>query len=148
MKREELLNRERTRIVRWAKFQLAHKWKHLGLFICLLTFLALLTLKFLDGDFLMQKFLLKRVLLVGLLIIAISKDKIEDEMIVSLRSKSMRLAFVLAVLYALIQPLINSIVFYIVDYKDPSYYSFSYLQVLFFMLIIQILFFEVLKRNR
>ena len=82
MNKEEFLNCEQSRIERWARFQLANKWKRVGLYTCLISFLALVTLKFLDGDFLMQKFLLKRVLLVGLLIIALSKDKIEDEMIV------------------------------------------------------------------
>ena len=77
-----------------------------------------------------------------------NEREFEDEMIVSLRSKSMRLAFVLAVLYALIQPLVNVLVFYVIDFNDLSGNTFSYFQVLFFMLMIQIIFFEVLKRNR
>ena len=144
---EKIIDCERSRIERWSNFQLAYKWKRVGLLLSLGAFATLVIIKFFEGDFLVHKFVLKRVLLIGLLIISLSKDKVEDEMIVSLRAKSLSLAFVLAVVYAIIQPFINVLVFYVVDYKDISN-TFSYFQVLFFMLFIQILFFEVLKRNR
>ena len=99
-----------------------------------------------DLDSIESSFVLKRVLLIGLLVVSLSKDKEEDEMIVSLRAKSFTLAFVLAVLYSLIQPLVNVLVFYII--KGDMTNGFSYFQVLSFMLMLQIMFFEVLKRNR
>lgn len=138
---------ERSRLERWSQFQLSHKWKRIGIIVCLVAFGILTSLKFMEGEFLVHRFVLRRALLIGLLIISLSKDRIEDEMIVSIRAKSFTLAFVLAVLYALIQPLVNALVFYIMDSKDISN-SFSYFQVLAFMLLIQIMFFEVLKRNR
>ena len=138
---------ERSRLERWSQFQLSHKWKRIGIVVCLVAFGILTGLKFMEGEFLVHRFVLRRALLIGLLIISLSKDRIEDEMIVSIRAKSFTLAFVLAVLYALIQPLVNALVFYVMDSKDISN-SFSYFQVLAFMLLIQIMFFEVLKRNR
>jgi len=138
---------ERSRLERWSQFQLSHKWKRIGVVISLGTLAVLIGLKLIGGDFLVLKFILKRVLLIGLLIISLSKEQIEDEMIVSIRAKSFTLAFVLAVLYSLIQPLVNALVFYLIDYKEITN-TFSYFQVIAFMLMIQILCFEVLKRNR
>lgn len=137
---------ERSRIERWAGFQLEHRWKKIGVLISLLCFGVLMLLKLMDLDSIESSFVLKRVLLIGLLVVSLSKDKEEDEMIVSLRAKSFTLAFVLAVLYSLIQPLVNVLVFYII--KGDMTNGFSYFQVLSFMLMLQIMFFEVLKRNR
>ena len=137
---------ERSRIERWARFQLEHRWKKIGVLISLLCFVVLMLLKLMDLNSIESSFVLKRVLLIGLLVVSLSKDKEEDEMIVSLRAKSFTLAFVLAVLYSLIQPLVNVLVFYII--KGDMTNGFSYFQVLSFMLMLQIMFFEVLKRNR
>ena len=137
---------ERSRIERWAGFQLEHRWKKIGVLISLLCFVVLMLLKLMDLNSIESSFVLKRVLLIGLLVVSLSKDKEEDEMIVSLRAKSFTLAFVLAVLYSLIQPLVNVLVFYII--KGDMTNGFSYFQVLSFMLMLQIMFFEVLKRNR
>lgn len=138
---------ERSRIERWAGFQLEHKWKRIGIAASSLCFMSLLVLKLTGFNTLESSFVLKRILLVGLLIISLSKDKEEDEMIVSLRAKSFTLAFILAVLYALIQPFVNVLVFYLIK-GGASGDHFSYFQVLSFMLMLQIMFFEVLKRNR
>ncbi|WP_299521258.1 hypothetical protein [Winogradskyella sp.] len=138
---------ERNRLERWAQFQLPHKWKLGGIIICVILILMLLGLKLTRTDSLWSDFALQRALLISLLIVSLSKDKIEDEMIVSLRAKSFTLAFILAVLYALIQPVINAFFFYIFKgYVITD--NFSYFQILSFMLLLQILFFEVLKRYR
>ena len=140
-------NCERSRIERWAGFQLDHKWRRRGVIISVMAFLALAILKFTDTNNLISSFVLRRVLLIGLLIISLSKDKIEDEMIISLRAKSFTLAFIIAVIYSLVQPFVNMLVFYIIKGAYTTD-SFSYFQVLSFMLMLQILFFGVLKRNR
>lgn len=90
--------------------------------------------------------ILEGVLLMGMLLFSISKDKIEDEYIDSLRSQSYRLAFVFAILYALLQPLVNFVVSYALQ-QDNEYESFNYFQVLFFMLVVQLLFFWKLKKQ-
>ena len=80
------------------------------------------------------------------LIISISKEKIEDEYIDSLRAQSYRLAFILSVVYSLIQPLINYFVDVLLNEEPKEFYDFSYFQVLFFMLVVQIMFFSHMKR--
>jgi hypothetical protein len=146
---------ERSRIERWASFQLEYKWKKRGIIFSALLILALVVIRFLESDsdpsilseYLAQKFILKKLLLIGLLVISLSKEKVEDEMLMSLRGKSFTLAFIIAVLYAVIQPFVNSVIFYLFD-KDQMSPDYSLFQVLSFMLIIQLLFFEVLKKNR
>ena len=138
---------ERSRIERWSQFQLAHPWKNRAVIFCVAIIIGLIALKFTDTDYQWVKFGLRRALLVGLLSVSLSKEKIEDEMIVSLRAKSFTLAFVLVVLYALVQPAVNVIVFNVLG-KEHLNDTFTYFQVLSFMLLIQILFFEVLKRSR
>ena len=78
--------------------------------------------------------------------ISVSKEKIEDEYIDSLRSQSYRLAFILAIVYALVQPIVNFVVAYVLN-QDDDIKSFSYFQVLFFMLIVQLLYFWKLKKQ-
>jgi len=80
-----------------------------------------------------------------MLIISISKDKIEDEFIDSLRSQSYRIAFILTVIYSLVQPFINYGIGMLFD-KNETLDSFSYFQVLFFMLVVQLMVFWQLKR--
>lgn len=80
------------------------------------------------------------------LIISISKEKIEDEYIDSLRAQSYSLAFILSVVYSLIQPLINYSVDVLLNEEPKEFYDFSYFQVLFFMLVVQIMFFSHMKR--
>ena len=84
-------------------------------------------------------------LLIGLLLISLSKEKIEDEFVDSLRSQSYRLAFILVIVYSLVQPLINFVVASVLN-QDDKLEGFSYFQILFFMLLVQLMFFWQLKR--
>ena len=77
---------------------------------------------------------LKVLLLIGMLVISLSKDKVEDELIDSLRSKSYRLAFIMGVLYALVQPIVNFAVGSVLN-EDAELVGFDYFQVLFFYAI-------------
>lgn len=147
MNAKKIMECERSKIEKWSQFQLENHWKLKGIIFCIVVFATILILKFTQIDNEWIKFGFRKGLLIGLLVIALSKEKTEDEMIVSLRAKSFRLAFILAVLYALIQPMVDVLVFNVLG-KPISFGSFSYFQVLSFMLIIQIAFFEVLKRNR
>ncbi|WP_138434255.1 hypothetical protein [Winogradskyella algicola] len=147
MNAKKIIKCERSKIEKWSQFQLNNHWKIKGIIFCFIIFVATIVLKFNEVNTEWVRFGFRKALLVGLLVIALSKEKTEDEMIVSLRAKSFRLAFILAVLYALIQPIVDVLVFNLLG-KPISSSSFSYFQVLSFMLIIQIMFFEVLKRNR
>ena len=55
--------------------------------------------------------------------------------------------FIIGVIYIMLQPLVNSVVDFILGTNaQPD--NLGYVQVLLFMLLIQVGFFEILKRNR
>ena len=59
------------------------------------------------------KILLQSFFLIGLLIIAIARDRVENESIYFLRLKSMSMAFVFGVVYVIVNPLISILFGYI-----------------------------------
>ena len=134
---------ERTKLESFLdKFQLPNVYKKVGLTVFVLSFLLLTVIKFIDSEPLWVRPGLKQMMLVGLLIISISREKIEDELIQILRSKSYSLAFIIGVIYIMLQPLINYIVDFILGTtEEPD--NLGYVQVLLFMLLIQVGFFEV-----
>lgn len=144
MSKESICERERNQIKKLNKFQLGHQYKKVGYAITISAFVLLILKKYIEEPHWLKPTLLGLVL-VGLLIVSISREKIEDEFIDSLRSQSYRLSFLLVVIYSLVQPLINFGVGYLLN-QDDELKSFGYFQVLFFMLIIQLLFFWKLKR--
>lgn len=139
---------ERTKLESFLdKFQLPNSFKKVGIAIFLLSFVALTIIKFADNEPLWLRPALKQAMLVGLLMISISREKIEDELIQILRSKSYALAFIIGVIYIMLQPLTNELVNFILGTAEAPD-NMGYVQVLLFMLLIQVGFFEVLKRNR
>lgn len=139
---------ERTKLEGFLdKFQLPNVFKSVGLFVFILSFLLLTVIKFIDSEPLWMRPVLKQAMLIGLLVISISKEKIEDELIQTLRSKSYTLAFIIGVIYIMLQPLLDYVADFIIG-LDPQLNDTGYVQVLLFMLLIQVGFFEVLKRNR
>jgi hypothetical protein len=139
---------ERTKLESFLdKFQLPNSFKKVGIAIFLLSFVVLTIIKFTDNEPLWLRPALKQCMLVGLLMISISREKIEDELIQILRSKSYALAFIIGVIYIMLQPLTNELVNFILGTAEAPD-NMGYVQVLLFMLLIQVGFFEVLKRNR
>lgn len=148
MRRETFCEAEERRFEKLKKFGLPPSYKKVGIAIVALGILFLFTRKFFDIEVSeTAKFIIKRAVLVGLLIIAISKEKIEDEMIQTLRGQAFTLAFVIGVIYTLIQPLINYVAFII--FKDKyELEDLGDFQVLWFLLTIYLLFFHMLKKRR
>jgi len=139
---------ERTKLEQFlSKVQLSNSYKKIGFLITVLSFVVMIAFKFIDDEPLWIKQILKQAMIIGLLIISLSKERIEDELIESLRSKSYALAFIIGVGYTMLQPLANYIVDLILG-KQDSPTEIGYVQVILFMLLIQVGFFEVLKRNR
>ena len=147
MNSKKIIECERSKIEKWSQFQLHNRYKSIGTLICLVTFLTMIGLKFTEAEPVWLKEVLRKLLLVGFLIVILSKEKIEDEMLSDLRAKAFTLAFVFGVVYALVQPVVDSVVHNLIYEPNPDN-NFSYFQLLSFMLLIQIMFFEVLKRNR
>ena len=101
-----------------------------------------------DGDTEWLKLLLQKTLLVGMLIMSVSKDKVEDEMTMSLRAQSYATAFIVGVIYALVMPYLEYGVSNLVHSGGEAFKSLGDFQVLLFMLMIQLMFYHFLKRNR
>lgn len=144
MSKQSICEKERNQLDKMNKFQLKHPFKKIGYYIAIGAFILMIGRKYIENSEWIKP-VLQGILLIGLLVISLSKEKIEDEFIDSLRSQSYRLAFIMAIVYSLTQPLINFGVGFIVN-QNEEMKSFDYFQVLFFMLIVQLMFFWQLKR--
>uniref|UniRef100_UPI0025FE1434 hypothetical protein n=1 Tax=Winogradskyella sp. TaxID=1883156 RepID=UPI0025FE1434 len=108
MNKEEIMNCERKRFQKFIKFRLPHRFMTIGIAIALLSIMMMFVRAFaMEGDTEWLKLLLQKTVLVGMLIMSLSKDKIEDEMTISLRAQSYAIAFVVGVIYALVMPYIE-----------------------------------------
>ena len=148
MNKSKILDFERSRIEKMIKFQLPNKYIKIGIGIFLATFLSFIVLKIMGLNSEFTKLVLRSIMLISLLVISISKDKEEDEMVKLIRVQSYALAFVIGVLFAVIQPVINYLVSFVVNTDKTIYSNLGDFQVLIFMLMIQLNFFYFLKRMR
>lgn len=148
MNKSKILNSERSRIEKMIKFQLPNKYITIGIGVFLATFLSFIVLKIMGSNSESTKLILRSIMLVSLLVISVSKDKEEDEMVKLIRVQSYALAFVIGVLYAVVQPVINYLVSLGMSTDKIIYSNLGDFQVLIFMLMIQLNFFYFLKRMR
>jgi len=132
----------------WQKIQLPNIYQKVGIGLFVISFLSLLSTKFMLGEADFIKEVCRKGLLIGLLIISISKDKIEDELTIKLRAQSYAVAVVITVLYAMTQPFVEWLVASVLKGETIDYKGLGDFQVLIFMLLIQIGFFGLLKRMR
>ena len=149
MNKEEIINCERKRFNKIVNFRLSHRFMRIGIAIVLLAIVLMFVRAFImEGDTQWLKQLLQKILLVGLLIMSLSKDKIEDEMTISLRSQSYAIAFIVGVVYALVMPYVEFGVSNVVHSSGEPFKNLGDFQVLLFMLMIQLMFYHNLKRFR
>ncbi len=149
MNTEKIINCERNRFHKLINFRLSHRFMSIGIAVVILSIVVMFIRAFaLDGDTLWLKQLLQKTLLVGLLLMSLSKDKIEDEMIIGLRAQSYAIAFVIGVIYALVMPYVEFGVSNAVHSGGESFKDLGDFQVLLFMLMIQLMFYHNLKRFR
>jgi len=138
---------EDRRIQKFMNFKLPNHFKKIGWIGFIFSFVILISTKFFDGDYSILVEILKRLLLVFLLIVVMSKEKIEDEMIKSIRSQAFSFAFVGAVAYTLLQPVINLLVSSIVRPDKVIFEDLGDFQVLWFMMIVYLVVFIKLKKR-
>jgi hypothetical protein len=143
MSKQTICERERSHLDKMNKFQLGNQFKKIGYMIAIGAFILMIGRKYIEDSEWIRP-ILHGILLIGLLIISLSKEKVEDEFMDSLRSQSYRLAFLMAILYSLAQPIVNYGLAVLFNQNDELEY-FDYFQVLFFMLIVQLMFFWKLK---
>jgi hypothetical protein len=146
MNTQKIMDCEDRQLAKLSKFQLPNHYKKVG--VGLIVFLILTTIAFMftDNEPIWISEFTKPGLLMGFLLISISREKDEDEMIVQLRSQSYSLAFVIGVLYAFVQPYVNYGITFLAK-PEKATMDMSQYQVLFFMLLVQIMFFYKLKRQ-
>jgi hypothetical protein len=144
MENSSICDKETKMLNKFYNLQLANSYKKLGYYIAFGTFVIMIAKKFFEEPDWVKP-TLKVLLLTGMLVISLSKDKVEDELIDSLRSKSYRLAFIMGVLYTLVQPIVNFAVGSVLN-EDAELVGFDYFQILFFMLLVQLMMFWQLKR--
>ncbi|MUU78280.1 hypothetical protein [Winogradskyella endarachnes] len=149
MNTEKLINCERKNFQKLIKFRLPHGFMTVGIAIVVLSIIGMCVRAFaLEGDLLWLKQLLQKTLLVGMLVMSMSKDKVEDEMTITLRAQSYAIAFVVGVIYALVMPYVEYGVSNVVHSGGEAFKDLGDFQVLLFMLMIQLLFYHNLKRFR
>ena len=136
---------ERNRLRKWGNFQLPNTYKRIGWGTIIGTFALMIAKKFVEEPTWVKP-ALRIIMLLGFLMVSISKEKIEDELMASLRATSYRLALIVGVLYAIVQPYVT---FAIEKVLDPAGAELDngYFQVLLYILLVQIMFFHALKRS-
>ncbi|WP_046759190.1 hypothetical protein [Kordia jejudonensis] len=148
MAKETFCEAENRRFEKFKNFGLPHTFKKIGVILVVVSILFLFARKLFDIEIAETlKFILKRVVLVGLLMIAIAKEKVEDEMIKTIRGQAFSMAFVAGVVYTLVQPLINYIVAIFVEKDKDPLTDVGDFQVLWFLLTMYLLFFYMIKRR-
>lgn len=97
------------------KCQLPNRFKAIGFGLFIISFLLNLVLPFVLENYeyngLFDK-VVKSLCLLGLLLVSISKEKIEDELIIALRMKSYNYAFISCVAITLIMSSVNYLIVY------------------------------------
>ena len=146
MSLQKIIEWDRKNLERLRRVQLPNGYKKIGLAVVILSFVALVIHKAADIDIDWLRQLIKNVLLIGLLMISIAREKVEDEMIASIRMQSYAMSFIIGVVYGVVQPYVNYGVGMLLGDTDANL-QMGYVQVLSFMLIVQILFFRVMLKK-
>lgn len=121
-------------------------FKKIGLVVMILAFVPAIIVKSMNVELVQTQKELFRVLtpnafILGLLFVAWSRDKVEDEMTVSIRLKSMSWTFTWAVLYVIISPFIDLL------FKDPIS-ALTGQQVVMSMLFVYLIMYYLQKLGR
>ena len=140
---------ERRQLEKWYHFRLPGSFVQLGWLVFGLTIVGLLAIKLLGGEWHLMRDFLRKGMLVGLLLVSLARDREEDEMTLHLRAQSYAVAFICGVLYAVVQPYITYVLSLWLERPDPArYLEWGGFQVLVFMLLVQVLYYGMLKRTR
>lgn len=145
MSTKSIMECERDKIYQISKFKLPNYFKRIGLLLVFLSFTGLLF----NGSSMKSETVRifgRYGMLIGMLLVSISKEKIEDEMVAKLRAQSYTIAFIVGVIYALIQPIINYLFDVALD-ETPIFKDSGDFIILWFLLTMQICFFEMFKRT-
>ena len=121
---------------------LPNSFKTVGAIVVLTSFTVAVLTKWLWPQFekAIMGFMVMDLIIIGLFLIAISKDKIEDERIIFIRLNAMAFAFGFAIIYTLVYPFVGSMFGDLI--KDITGQG-----VILNMLIMYLIWFWLLKRT-
>ncbi len=127
---------------------LPNRVKTIGINLLILSVILLFAGKFLFTEYHTVRLVIKNLILISLLLISVSRNKIEDERTLRLRVQSYAFAFITGVLYAMVQPFAILLVKSILQSELATLVELSVFQVLIFMLLVQISYFNFTMRHR
>ena len=138
---------EQSSMHRLLNFKLPNYAKKIGWSLFIVSFVSLLLTKFFEGDWVLLKDILKKIVLASLFIVVLSREKVEDERVQQLRAKSFSFTFLVTAIYILVQPLVNLIASSIVENDEAVLEDLGDFVILWFMLFIYLMFFNLSKRT-
>ena len=137
---------ERKSLEKMKRYQLPNRFKKIGIGIIIISLVTFFVNKF-SIENIDLKLTAKYGILVGLLLVSISKEKIEDELITSLRMQSYTFAFIAGVIITLLtNPLFNYIANIISQKQQENFQEVGDWEILWILLSVQVFYFEFLKR--
>lgn len=148
MGKESFMNCERNRIQKILDFRLPSSFKWFGVLLLVLAFVMFFIKKQYPEHAELIRGVGRTIFIIGLLCISLASDKEEDEMTIAIRAQSYAIAFIVGVLYAIIMPYIEFGVSNMVADETQAYKELGDFQLLSFMFLIQIGFYQSLKRYR
>jgi hypothetical protein len=145
MTAKSILEYEIDKLKKLSKYQLPNQFKKIGMWLFIFSIISLFINAFSINDLLIKS-IIKYGMLIGLLLASISKEKIEDELIVKLRMQSYSIAFIMGVVFTLMMPFVDYIIDYFFKTKEAAIKDMGDWQILFILLSFQIFYFEILKK--
>ena len=145
MNSKSFMEFERKSLDNMKRLQLSNKFKAVGIGIIVLS-LATIVVNKISIDNLDLTLTAKYGILLGLLVVSISKEKIEDELIIDLRMQSYTFAFIAGVVITLTNPLFSYLANLVFEKQQENFQGIGDWQVLWILLSIQVFYFEYLKR--
>ena len=136
------MQREADSLNRWT--YLPYSFKLIGIGLFGISFIAWFLLEAHKE----WRLLAESLVLIGLLLVTVSRGREEDEYTLQLRARAFTYAFVVGVIYSVIQPLINWGVGSVISQEGVEWQMIPTFAVLWLMLVVQIGFFHVLKWGR
>lgn len=148
MNKKSFVDCERNRLQKILDFRLPASFKWYGVVLLVLAFVLFFVRKQFPEHAELIRSIGRTIFIIGLLCISLARDKEEDEMTIALRAQSYAIAFIVGVIYAIIMPYVEFGVSNIVHGGGEAYKQLGDFQLLSFMFLIQIGFYQTLKRYR
>jgi len=143
---QSIIECEKRSILNRKNYQLPQGYKRYGLILLAMSLALLFINSFFWNEFTVRE-ISKYGMLLGLLIISISKEKIEDELVINLRMQSYATAFIFGILLAIIHPVLNLFVDTIIDPSNALFKDAGDFVILWILLSTQVLYFHLLLKT-